>query len=121
MTNKTLKNIKNKALSLTISGALLCFGVTNANAGNLYDYKEKGLIGETTTGLVASTSKNTSAEVQALIQKINNQRIEKYKSIAAQQNISLSVVQKLAAKNIYSQLPSGQYFQGPENNWLKKD
>ncbi len=90
-----------------------------AFAGNLDTYKSQGLVGETTMGLVAPVAA-ASPEVAAFVDELNAKRLEKYKSVAAQNGITLEQTQKLAGKKLVGETPSGQWVQNSSGEWVKK-
>lgn len=90
-----------------------------AFAMNLEQAKGQGMVGEKSDGYLGSVG-TQSAEVQNLIERINQERKTRYREIAEKNNTSLTAVEKLAAQKAISITPSGQYVQLPDGSWKKK-
>lgn len=92
----------------------------SAFAGTLDTYKTQGLIGETTNGFIAAVQATPSSEVAQFVKKINAERLQKYKGVAASNGLTLKQVQSLAGKKLISQTPAGGWIQRPDGQWVKK-
>jgi uncharacterized protein YdbL (DUF1318 family) len=74
----------------------------------LYAFEGNGVIGENKIGLVeVKDSSQADDSVKQLIEAENSDRMIIYKSMAAKNNISVEEVQKLYAKRLHSDAPSG--------------
>ncbi len=85
---------------------------------DLQTAKSQGVVGETPGGYLEPV-KPPSADVKALINKINSKRKVKYKEIAASNKTSLAEIEKLAGKKAMEKSKPGSYIkQG--GAWKKK-
>lgn len=108
------KNIKIFISLILFSLSSLCFAL------DLQQAKDKGLVGETPLGYLASPSGSPSAEVKALIDDINKKRKVKYQEVAAKVGKSLSIVEQLAGEKALEKTEAGHYIQMPSGEWMKK-
>lgn len=88
-----------------------------ALALDLEEAKSGGLVGETANGYLAAVK--PSAEVEALVADINNQRKSRYQQIANKNGISLAAVEARAGKKAISMTPAGEYV-NTGKGWQKK-
>ena len=86
---------------------------------DLQTAKSQGLVGETPTGYLGLV-KSGSADVKAMMNKINAERKKEYQAIAKRNNTELNVVEVLAGKKAIERTPSGQYVKSPSGQWIKK-
>ena len=89
-----------------------------AFAMNLVQAKQQGVVGERPDGLLGAVK--PSAEATAIIDKINAERMDKYKAIAAKNGTPVRQVQALAGKKLIEQTPSGEYIMNAAGHWQKK-
>ena len=99
---------------LIITASTACFAI------DLKSAKNKGLVGETPSGYLASPSGSASADVKSLMSNINAKRKQKYSQIAAKVGKPLSVVEKLAGEKAIKKTTAGRYVQLPSGRWVKK-
>lgn len=79
--------------------------------------KAQGLVGEKPNGYIAAIK--STAEVNAIVADINAKRKANYQKLAADNNLSLQQVEKLAGEKSLKKTQKGHYiFVG--NNWVKK-
>ena len=114
-----MKKLVKKIGYLSFSTLLLSFAA-HTFALDLQEAKEKGLVGETPLGYLASPNGSASGEVKALIDDINSKRKEKYDEVAAKVGKPVSIVEKLAGEKAIEKTESGHYIQSPEGAWQKK-
>ena len=70
--------------------------------------EQKGVVGENRSGLVeVMPGQNADASVNELVSKENSDRAVIYRSVAAKNGVSLDEVQKMNAKRLQSDAPSG--------------
>jgi uncharacterized protein YdbL (DUF1318 family) len=70
--------------------------------------EQKGVVGENKSGLVEIVpGQNGDASVSELVSKENNDRMVIYRSVSAKNGASLDEVQKMYAKRLQSDAPSG--------------
>lgn len=89
-----------------------------AEAITLQEAKSAGLVGEQANGYLGMVK--SSPGVQQLIESVNNARKHHYAEIAANNNTSIEIVEKLAAKKAIDLTPAGQYIRLPSGEWVKK-
>lgn len=109
-----------KILSYAISAlvvTLLC--VSSAMALSLDEAKQKGLVGETSSGYLGLVD-SSSNDAKALITDINGKRKAEYQRIADKNSTDLGSVEKLAGKKAIEKTPTGQYVKTSNSDWIKK-
>ncbi|OOV87422.1 hypothetical protein BTA35_0209625 [Oceanospirillum linum] len=79
--------------------------------------KDNGWVGERYTGYLGVVK--PEAGVKALVDEVNNKRVQVYKKLAAKNNISLQEVEKLAGKKVIEKTRPGNLID-LGNGWLKK-
>jgi uncharacterized protein YdbL (DUF1318 family) len=82
------------------------------------ELKKQGIVGETNRGYLAFVGTEKSHE--DLIAHENQDRRAIYTRIAAQQNTSVSVVEKNRALQLAERAAPGTYVQSPDGTWVKK-
>ncbi len=98
--------------------ALLLSLSFSALAIDLDQAKTQGWVGEQTNGLLGVVSHQS--EVQQLVEKINQKRLDKYRQIAQENGLDAKQVAILAGKKAIERSDSGAYIQSPNGEWLKK-
>ncbi len=101
---KMMKTIKKGLLILMTSLVM----VTNALALSLDAAKGQGLVGETPSGYLQPVGSPT-AEVNNLVNQINQKRRAEYSSIAQKNGTSLKNVEALAGKKAIERSRPGEY------------
>jgi uncharacterized protein YdbL (DUF1318 family) len=94
------------------------FFVSISFALDLDTAKNSGLVGEKTDGYLGSVT--NSAEVNALVNDINQKRKIKYQEIAKTNGTDLKSVEMLAGKKAYENTKKGHYVLTDGNSWIKK-
>lgn len=89
-----------------------------AHAQSLEQAKSSGLVGERADGLLGPV-KSPSPEIQALIDRINAQRMEEYRQIASQNNTAVQAVMAIAGKKLIDRAARGTYV-NPGDGWVRK-
>ncbi len=82
------------------------------------ELKQQGIVGEDNRGYLAFVGDVKSHE--ALIEQENQDRKTIYAQIAAQQNTSISVVEKNRALQLAQRAAPGTYVQKPDGTWVRK-
>ena len=101
--------------------AILTIGLTaQVMAAGLTDYKASGQIGELPNGLVGTVTLSANADVAHVVEDVNAERLQKYRDIAAKNNLPLAKVQALAGEKLINQTPNGQYVQSASGAWIRK-
>jgi len=113
----TVRRRTSQAVLILCTLLLAC---TTAWALSLGDAKSKGLVGERPNGYLAAVTGQSSAEVDALIQSVNQQRKQRYQGIAKKNNTTLTAVEILAGKTAIKKTSPGNYIQLPSGQWTKK-
>lgn len=91
----------------------------SAHALSLDQAKANGLVGELQTGYLGIVNQ-TTPEVRALVDRINQERKGKYGEIAKKNGTSLGAVEALAAKKAIEQTAPGNYVQRASGEWVKR-
>jgi uncharacterized protein YdbL (DUF1318 family) len=82
------------------------------------ELKKQGIVGENNRGYLAFVGDVKSHET--LIDQENQDRQTIYAQIAAQQNTSISVVEKNRALQLAERAAPGTFVQKPDGTWIKK-
>jgi uncharacterized protein len=109
-------------LVLRIGAVLLmfCLAALPAAAQSLDQAKADGQVGERIDGYVGVVDANASADVRALVDKVNAERRAKYAEIAAERGTSVQAVAQIAGEKLIERAPSGQYVLGADGRWRQK-
>jgi len=91
-----------------------------ALADALQDAKQAGIVGEQRDGFLGAVAGNPSQEIQALIERVNQERKARYEEIAKKNNLSLQQVQALAFEQAQQATQAGNYVQDSRGAWVKK-
>ena len=116
------KMMKNFPKALQYLSWLLIVGLlslSTASAGALDQPKAQGLIGEQANGYLGLVTQNAPSDVKALIKEVNTKRKTRYQSIAKQQGISLSKVEKVGGTTAMDKTLTGNYIKS-NGAWQKK-
>ncbi|GKX61816.1 hypothetical protein SOASR032_03850 [Pragia fontium] len=106
-----------KRMNVGLIVAALLFSSV-AGALTLKEAKQQGLVGETLNGYIAAVQPTT--EAQDLVKRINQARLEQYKSVAAQNNVSVGDVASMTGQKLINRAESGEYVKGINGQWLRK-
>jgi uncharacterized protein YdbL (DUF1318 family) len=106
------------AVVLTVLASGLIFSQP-ANAQSLEAAKAQGLVGERADGLLGAPGSTVSADIAAMIERINNERLEKYRSIATSNGTSVQAVQAIVGRKLIDKTPSGLFID-EGGGWKKK-
>lgn len=88
---------------------------------DLVKFKAAGLLGETTTGLVAvPAGAAADAAAAALLAKENADRQELYRLLAAETSATADQVAERNARRIYQSAPAGTLLQKRDGAWARK-
>ncbi|MGE3152970.1 MAG: YdbL family protein [Nitrospiraceae bacterium] len=102
-------------MTLVLMG--LVWGVS-AWALSLDEAKAKGLVGEKPSGYLGVVS--GGADVQALVNDINQKRRQAYGDIASRNKTDLKDVETLAGEKAIQNTKPGHFVQSPSGQWMKK-
>lgn len=106
--------------ALLLALATIVGRMQDAHAGQLDDAKDAGQIGERPDGYVAAVDQDPPADIEALVETINNKRRLAYAKIAASEGVPIEQVGALAAEKIKAQAPTGHYFMTSDGQWQQK-
>jgi uncharacterized protein YdbL (DUF1318 family) len=109
------------AAVLTVAGSLPAQGIKERMKDRLpviAELKKQGIVGEDNRGYLTFVGKEKNHE--SLIAQENQDRQTIYAQIAAQQNTSISVVEKNRALQLAERAAPGTYIQKPDGTWVKK-
>jgi uncharacterized protein len=82
--------------------------------------KRAGLIGEWPDGLVGMVDSALPADLRTLVERINAQRLDRYRAVAQQNGLALDKVQAVAGRQLIDRTPSGQFVLDGAGRWLRK-
>ncbi|MFN7097115.1 MAG: YdbL family protein [Gammaproteobacteria bacterium] len=103
---------------------LLILVSSAAFALSLSDAKSQGLVGEKGDGFIAAVPANVTpaqaSEIQALVNSINQSRLQEYQSIAANNGASIHHVESVAGETLINLAKPGEYIMTSSGDWVKK-
>lgn len=91
---------------------------TPALAMDLHEARAAGIVGEQSDGYVVAL--DGSADAKALAADVNNGRQQEYARISKENGQPVAVVAKLAAEQIFKNLPKGSKYQNAAGAWSVK-
>ncbi len=116
MTSKTNYMKKFGAFFLiALTGVIMS---VTAFAMNLQSARNDGIVGERLDGYVEVLKPST--EAKELANDVNERRRAEYQRISNENKQPVDIVAKLAAKQIIERLESGQFYQSPNGQWVRK-
>jgi uncharacterized protein YdbL (DUF1318 family) len=86
----------------------------------LEEAKTQGVVGEQPNGYLGVVQPGASAEVQALVNDVNQKRRQMYEEIARRNSTKLEAVEMLAGKTAIDNTRPGNFVRGPAGQWVKK-
>lgn len=105
-----------------LCAAALCAalaGLPAAGADPLGEARSAGLIGERPDGLLGTVG-SPPPPVALLVERVNAERLARYRDIAARNGRPLAEVQALAGSRLTGGVPSGQYVLGSDGRWQRR-
>lgn len=90
-----------------------------AAALDLEQARAQGLVGERFDGLIAPVQ-GGGGEVDALVARINAERMAEFRRIAEQRGVPVTEVQKLVGQQQIGKVPPGTYVMTPAGSWQQK-
>ena len=102
------------------AAAVLLSGSVAFAALTLDAAKSQGLVGEQPNGMIGSVAATPSADVQALVDATNAERLKKYQDIAAKNGTQVDQVEAVAGQKLVNVTPAGQYIMNAAGGWQKK-
>ncbi len=110
----------NKLSTIFATMVLLLSFSANSFALSMDQAKSQGLIGENSSGYLASVKSKPSAAVTAIINSINAKRKAAYVKTAASANVSVNVVEKRVAQRLINKAAKGAFLRNAAGTWYKK-
>jgi uncharacterized protein len=86
----------------------------------LEEAKTQGVVGEQPNGYLGVVQPGASAEVQALVNDVNQKRRHMYEDIARRNSTKLDAVEMLAGKTAIDNTRAGNFVRSPSGQWVKK-
>jgi uncharacterized protein len=86
----------------------------------LEEAKAQGVVGEQPNGYLGIVQPGASAEVQALVNDVNQKRRQMYADIARRNSTKLEAVEMLAGKTAIDNTRPGNFVRSPSGQWVKK-
>ena len=86
----------------------------------LEEAKTQGVVGEQANGYLGVVRPGASAEVQALVNDVNQKRRHMYEEIARRNSTKLEAVEMLAGKTAIDNTRPGNFVRSPSGQWVKK-
>jgi uncharacterized protein YdbL (DUF1318 family) len=86
----------------------------------LEEAKTQGVVGEQPNGYLGVVQPGASADVQALVNDVNQKRRQMYEEIARRNSTKLEAVEMLAGKTAIENTRPGNFVRGPSGQWVKK-
>jgi len=86
----------------------------------LEEAKIQGMVGEQPDGYLGVVQPGASAEVQAVVNDVNQKRRHMYEDIARRNSTKLDAVEVLAGKTAIDNNRPGNFVRSPSGQWVKK-
>ena len=86
----------------------------------LEEAKTQGGVGEQPDGYLGVVQSGASADVQALVNDVNQKRRHMYEDIARRNSTKLEAVEMLAGKTAIDNTRPGNFVRSPSGQWVKK-
>jgi uncharacterized protein YdbL (DUF1318 family) len=86
----------------------------------LEEAKAQGVVGEQPNGYLGIVQPGASAEVQTLVNDVNQKRRQMYGDIARRNSTKLEAVEMLAGKTAIDNTRPGNFVRSPSGQWVKK-
>jgi uncharacterized protein YdbL (DUF1318 family) len=86
----------------------------------LEEAKTQGMVGEQPNGYLGIVQPGASAEVQALVNDVNQKRRQMYEEIARRNATKLDAVETLAGKTAIDNTKPGNFIRSPSGQWVRK-
>lgn len=116
------QSIRNFAAAFAVLVGLAAVAAVTAAPAHAIELEaalNQGLVGEKPDGYLGTVESSPSAEVQALVKKVNDWRRDQYLDLANKHNQEISEVERVAGQKRMDSAPSGTYiYQGGQ--WMKK-
>lgn len=114
----SLRMIRRRGATVLVALYCALAAPTGALALDLDTARAQGLVGERYDGLIGPVQ--GGSDVQALVARINAERMEEYRRIAEQRGVPVSAVQKLVGERLVNKAAPGTFVMTPAGQWQKK-
>lgn len=104
----------------TIAAISLLLLLQNAWAIDIREAKTLGLVGEANTGFIAALKEPASAEVRALVTKVNGKRKARFSETATKTGATPAQVAYRFYELAIERTAPGHYYQDSNGRWIKK-
>jgi len=98
----------------------LALALQTAWAIDIGTAKQQGLVGEAGSGYLTAVQKPASAEVKALIARVNTKRKAEFKRAAKKTNTTVAQVSNRFYELAVRRTKAGNYYQDTNGRWKKK-
>jgi len=82
--------------------------------------RARGAVGEQGDGYLGFVTPSTEPMLAAAVAAINAGRMQVYRETAMRTGVSLEAAGQATAEQLFSRLPTGQYFKPLNGNWTRK-
>lgn len=82
--------------------------------------KAAGTVGERPDGLLGLVDGSATADVKALVDRINAERTQRYREIAQSTGQPLATVQAVAGERLIQATPPGQFIMNAAGRWSRR-
>ena len=103
-----------------ITTILLILAMQSAWAIDLQDAKAQGLVGEAKNGYLAAVQQPASAEVKALVRRVNGKRKAQFEKAARNTKTTVPQVSNRFYELAKEKTRPGHYYQDNSGRWKKK-
>jgi uncharacterized protein YdbL (DUF1318 family) len=86
----------------------------------LEEAKTQGIVGEQPNGYLGVVQPGASAEIQALVNDVNQKRRQMYEDIARRNSTKLEAVEMLAGQTAIDNTRAGNFVRSPSGQWVRK-
>jgi uncharacterized protein YdbL (DUF1318 family) len=86
----------------------------------LEEAKTQGIVGEQPDGYLGVVQPGASAEVQTIVNDVNQKRRQMYEDIARRNSTKLEAVEMLAGQTAIDNTRPGNFIRSPSGQWVKK-
>jgi uncharacterized protein YdbL (DUF1318 family) len=100
--------------------ALLPLASASAQDGPLTAAKAAGQVGERPDGLIGAVNASPSAEIRALVERINAERMRIYAQAAQRSGATVEQTRRVYGERLVRETPAGQYYMDANNRWMRR-
>jgi uncharacterized protein len=82
--------------------------------------KASGMVGERPDGLAGVVAASAPADIRALVERVNRERMQLYAQIAQRNGASIDAVRRTAGERLVRDTAPGQYFMDERGRWQRR-